>query len=60
MTLVQVLANESSVHMSCDFRLTDPYTKQVIQNDAHKLVQVRPDFRASTPEMTAFGLLVMR
>jgi Tfp pilus assembly protein PilF len=40
MTLVQVLADETSVHMSCDFRLTDPYTRFSIQDDAHKLVQV--------------------
>jgi Tfp pilus assembly protein PilF len=40
MTLVQVLADETSVHMSCDFRLTDPYTRVSVQDDAHKLVQV--------------------
>jgi Tfp pilus assembly protein PilF len=40
MTLVQVLADETSAHMSCDFRLTDPYTGRVTQRDAHKLVTV--------------------
>jgi Flp pilus assembly protein TadD len=39
-TLVQLLADETSVHMSCDFCLTNPYTKTVVQNDAHKLVQL--------------------
>jgi len=40
MTLVQVLADETSVHMACDFRLTDPDTRQPVTNDAHKLVTV--------------------
>jgi Tfp pilus assembly protein PilF len=39
-TLVQVLADETSIHMACDFRLTNPYTKKVVQHDAHKLVAV--------------------
>jgi Tfp pilus assembly protein PilF len=47
MTLVQVLANETSVHMACDFRLTNPYTNKVEPNDAHKLIS------ASTPSMAA-------
>jgi hypothetical protein len=40
MTLVQALANEVSVHMACDFKLTDPYTLQVRKWDAHKLITV--------------------
>ena len=38
MTLVQVVADEKSVHMACDFRLTDQRTGQKITNTAHKLV----------------------
>ncbi len=38
MTLVQVVADEKSVHMACDFRLTDQRTRQKITNTAHKLV----------------------
>lgn len=40
MTLVQLSADEKSVHMSCDFRLTNPVTRQVVENSAHKLVSV--------------------
>jgi Tfp pilus assembly protein PilF len=39
-TLVQVLANETSLHMSCDFCLTDYYTGKVLRNNAFKLVTV--------------------
>jgi Tfp pilus assembly protein PilF len=39
-TLVQVLADETSLHMACDFCLSDPRTKRVIRNDAFKLVTV--------------------
>ena len=39
MTLVQVLADENSIHMSCDFCLTNPFTGATVKNDAHKLVQ---------------------
>jgi Tfp pilus assembly protein PilF len=46
-TLVQVLADEISIHMACDFRLTDPVTKQVRQDNAHKLIEVR------TPRISA-------
>jgi Tfp pilus assembly protein PilF len=38
MTLVQVLTDEISVHMACDFRLTDPVTGRTTYNAAHKLV----------------------
>ncbi|BAL86014.1 hypothetical protein AMIS_7940 [Actinoplanes missouriensis 431] len=41
MTLVQVLADELSVHMSCDFRLTNPYTRQTVDDSAHKLVSIQ-------------------
>lgn len=47
MTLVQALADEKSVHMACDFRLTDPFTRQVKSNLAHKLVTVQ------TPQLSA-------
>ena len=40
MTLVQVLGDEMSIHMSCDFHLTNPETKKVVRRDAHKLVTV--------------------
>jgi hypothetical protein len=39
-TLVQVLANETSLHMACDFCLTDYDTGKVVRNDAFKLVTV--------------------
>jgi len=39
-TLVQVLADETSLHMACDFCLTDPDTWKVVKNDAFKLVSV--------------------
>jgi len=38
MTLVQVVAREKSVHMACDFRLTDQHTGRLIDSSAHKLV----------------------
>jgi Tfp pilus assembly protein PilF len=41
MTLVQVLANETSLHMCCDFRLTDPWTGELKSNTAHKLVTLQ-------------------
>jgi hypothetical protein len=41
MTLIQVLADELSVHMSCDFRLTNPYTHQIVDDSAHKLVSIQ-------------------
>lgn len=47
MTLVQVLVNEITVHVACDFRLTDPFTGKIVQNDAHKLVKV------TTPSISA-------
>lgn len=40
MTLVQVLANETSIHMACDFRLTDPWTGETRPYLAHKLITV--------------------
>jgi Tfp pilus assembly protein PilF len=39
-TLVQVLADETSLHMACDFCLSDPDTGRVVRNDAFKLVTV--------------------
>lgn len=41
MTLVQVLADETSLHMCCDFRLTDPWTGELKNNAAHKLVTLQ-------------------
>ena len=38
MTLVQVVANEKSVHMACDFRLIDQHAGRKIDSSAHKLV----------------------
>lgn len=38
MTLVQVLADELTVHMTCDFRLTDARTGALVLDTAHKLV----------------------
>lgn len=47
MTLVQLLGDRNTVHMCCDFRLTDPYTGIVRSDNAHKLVTIaRPKFRA--------------
>jgi hypothetical protein len=46
-TLVQVLADETSLHMACDFCLSDPRTKKVVRNDAYKLVTIaRPSVSA--------------
>ncbi|QLQ09555.1 MAG: tetratricopeptide repeat protein [Nocardioidaceae bacterium] len=42
MTFVQVLADRQSVYMCCDFRLTDSLTGRVVDNNAHKLVNVVP------------------
>jgi len=41
MTLVQVLVDETALHMSCDFRLTDVRTGEVMDDHAHKLVALR-------------------
>jgi hypothetical protein len=40
MTLVQVLVNETSLHMACDFCLSEPETGKVVKNDAFKLITV--------------------
>jgi Tfp pilus assembly protein PilF len=39
-TLVQVLADQHAIHMTCDFRLTEAESGRMIQDDAHKLVKV--------------------
>jgi Flp pilus assembly protein TadD len=39
-TLVQVLADETSLHMACDFCMTNPDTGMIIKNDVFKLVTV--------------------
>jgi hypothetical protein len=39
-TLVQVLADETSLHMACDFCLSDHRTKKVVRNDAFKLITI--------------------
>ncbi len=41
MTLVQVVADETAVHMSCDFRLTDYLSGRKADRDAHKLITVQ-------------------
>jgi Tfp pilus assembly protein PilF len=46
-TLVQVLADENSLHMACDFCLSDYRTKRVVRNDAFKLITIaRPSVSA--------------
>lgn len=40
MTLVQVLANEMSLHMCTDFQLTNPVTRAAEYKEAHKLVRI--------------------
>jgi Tfp pilus assembly protein PilF len=40
MTLVQVLANEMSLHMCTDFQLTNPLTRIAVHKEAHKLVRI--------------------
>lgn len=40
MTLVQVLANEMSLHMCTDFQLTNPLTRVAVYKEAHKLVRI--------------------
>jgi hypothetical protein len=57
MTLVQVLANETSLHMSCDFCLSDPYTKQVVRNDAFKLITVTSPSMLALIGVTGIGVL---
>jgi Tfp pilus assembly protein PilF len=57
MTLVQVLADETSVHMSCDFRLTDPYTHLTIQDDAHKLILVNQFWWSALVGVTGIGTI---
>ena len=47
MTLVQVLANETSLHMACDFCLSDYDTGKPLRNDAFKLITIaRPSVSA--------------
>ena len=47
MTYVQLLANEKSVYMACDFRLTNPATREREPDFAYKLIRVqRPRFSA--------------
>ena len=41
MTLVQIVADETAVHMSCDFRLTDVASGRKADRDAHKLITVQ-------------------
>ena len=40
MTLVQVLANEHSLHMCTDFQLSNPVTRKAVYMEAHKLVRI--------------------
>src|SRR5258708_3664198 len=35
-----MLANETSIHLACDFRLTDPWTGETRPYFAHKLITV--------------------
>lgn len=57
MTLVQVLADENSVHMACDFRLTDPFSRRTIQNDAHKLITARTATGSALIGVTGIAVL---
>jgi hypothetical protein len=46
-TLVQVLADENSLHTAGDFCLSDYRTKKVVRNDAFKLITIaRPSVSA--------------
>jgi hypothetical protein len=56
-TLVQVLANEMSLHMACDFRLTNPYTGKLEQDDAFKIVSVTPPMVSGLIGVTGLGSL---
>lgn len=57
MTLVQVLADEKSVHMACDFRLTDPFTGQTTYNAAHKLVTAQTVHGSALIGVTGIAVL---
>jgi hypothetical protein len=47
MTFVQLLANEKSAYMACDFRLTNPATGKIEPGFAYKLTRIeRPRFTA--------------
>jgi Tfp pilus assembly protein PilF len=56
-TLVQVLANETSLHMACDFCLTDYDTGKVVRNDAFKLVTVTSPSMLGLVGVTGLGSL---
>jgi hypothetical protein len=56
-TLVQVLAGETSLHMACDFCLTNPYTKKVVQNNAFKLVSLMSPSVSALVGVTGIAVL---
>lgn len=56
-TLVQLLADERSIHMSCDFRLTDVNTGLTVQNDAHKLVHSMSPHHSAIIGVTGVAVL---
>jgi TPR repeat len=56
-TLVQVLANETSLHMACDFCLTNPRTGEVVRSDAFKLVTVTSPWMVALIGVTGVGEL---
>jgi Tfp pilus assembly protein PilF len=56
-TLVQVLANETSLHIACDFCLTNPYTGEVVRNDAFKLISVARPSVSAFIGVTGVGVL---
>jgi len=56
-TLVQVLADETSPHMACDFCLSDPDTGEVRRNDAFKLITVGRPSAWAFVGVTGVGIL---
>jgi hypothetical protein len=56
-TLVQVLVDETSLYMACDFCLTDADTGQVLRNDAFKLVTVTSPSVLALIGVTGVGTL---
>lgn len=55
MTLVQVVADETAVHMSCDFRLTDLASGRKADRDAHKLITVQTLRTSALVGITGLG-----
>ena len=57
MTLVQVVANETSLHMACDFCLTNLDTGKVERNDAFKLISITRPSVTALIGVTGIGVL---